>query len=109
MLDDASQLIASVNQSNLTVRMTFSSSRLQRRQTSHSELRVPNAGDSGATADDGQLLNFPHDEELRRENPFIVSDLPKARYLNVMLRFPERRERISPTVASKTVPRNSTK
>jgi len=79
MLDDAYQFIAGVNQSNLLLRMTFSSKQVSQPTNIHltieSKIRGPIAVQLG---NDGQLLNFPHDDALRRENPLVVSDLPKG-------------------------------
>ncbi len=89
MLDDAVQFIATVNQSNLELRMTFGSKQVSPTNihlTIESKIRGPIPVQLSS---DGRLVNLPHDEALRRENPFVVSDLPKGTFnMTMFIRLP---------------------
>jgi RNA polymerase sigma factor (sigma-70 family) len=89
MLDDAIQFVATVNQSNLVLRMTFGSKQVSPTNI-HLAIESKTRGSIPVQlAADGQLLNLPHDDALRRENPFVVSDLPKGTLnMTVFLRLP---------------------
>jgi RNA polymerase sigma factor (sigma-70 family) len=79
-LDDACRFADSVDQSKLVLRILIDSSKKSVRPqdihlTIQSREKAPISLQLGGK---GEILNFPHDETLRRENPGILSDQPKG-------------------------------
>ena len=80
MLDDASALAGSFDQSKIVVQMVIKSKNKAVRSshiqlTIHSARKGPIAVHLGAK---GQMIDFPHDEELRQEDPPVVVNQPKG-------------------------------
>jgi RNA polymerase sigma factor (sigma-70 family) len=92
MLDDATQFISTVNQSNLEFRMTLGSKQISPTNI-HLMIESKVRGSIPVQlARDGQLVGLPHDDALRRENPFVVSDLPKGTLnMTMFIRLPKPR------------------
>src|SRR3984957_2779509 len=80
ILDDACQFADSFDQTKLVVRVLITS----KDKTVHPadiHLTIQSSIKGSIPVQlgtNGQVLNFPHDETLRRENPIIISDLPKG-------------------------------
>jgi len=80
MLDDACQFEASIDQTKLVFHVLISS-RKKSVRPGDIHLTVQGQGQEPIAirlGDRGQILNFPHDEALRRENPEVLSDQPKG-------------------------------
>ena len=79
-MDKLWQIAASVNQSNLQFRV-FMSSTNKAANARDLTLTIQSASKGAVPvplATNGQLLNFPHDKELVRENPPVASNQPKG-------------------------------
>ena len=79
-MDKLWQIAASVNQSNLLLRV-FISSTNKAVNAPDLTLAIQSAAKGAIPvllATNGQLLNFPHDKELVRENPPVASNQPKG-------------------------------
>lgn len=81
MLDDASAFASSFDQSKLVVQVLIKSRNRAMRPpdiqlTIQSAKKGPIPVHMGA---DGQMIDFPHDEELRREDPPVVVNQPKGK------------------------------
>lgn len=79
-LDKLSQIAASVNQSNLLFRVFMSSSN-KNVHAGDITLAIQSATKGAipvSLTTNGQLLNFPHEKELLRENPPVKSNQPKG-------------------------------
>lgn len=80
MLDDASAFAGSFDQSKLVVQVLIKS-RNKAVQSSDVQLTIQSAKKGPIAVHvgvDGQMIDFPHDEELRRENPPVVVNQPKG-------------------------------
>ena len=80
MLDDACQFEESIDQSKLVFHVLISS---QKKSVRPGDIHLTVQGkDQEPIAirlgDRGQILNFPHDAALRRQNPQVLSDQPKG-------------------------------
>jgi RNA polymerase sigma factor (sigma-70 family) len=80
MLDDACQFSAGVDQSKFVVRVLIESKNKNVHPADiHLTIESAVKGPIPVQLDkDGQVVNFPHDPELRRENPRVVTDQPKG-------------------------------
>jgi len=80
MLDDACQFAGSFDQTKLVVRVLITS-KDKAVHPADIHLAIQSAVKGSIPVQlgmDGQVLNFPHDEVLRRENPRLVSDQPRG-------------------------------
>jgi hypothetical protein len=80
MLDDASAFAGSFDQSKLLVQVLIKS-RNKAVHSSDVQLTIQSARKGPITVHvgaDGQMTDFPHDEELRREDPPVVVNQPKG-------------------------------
>ncbi|MDR3460151.1 MAG: sigma-70 family RNA polymerase sigma factor [Verrucomicrobiae bacterium] len=80
LLDDACQFVDGFDQTKLVVRIVVSS---QNRAVHPGDIRlVIQSTNSGPLrvklGSKGEILNFPHTEALRRENPIVITDQPKG-------------------------------
>src|ERR1017187_8749459 len=90
-LDDLCQFIASVNPAKLEARV-FVSSTNKAVETSDIRLTIQSASMGTIPVQlgtNGQVLNFPHEKALHRENPSIIANQPKGTItLFISMRFP---------------------
>ncbi len=87
-VDELCQLADGVDQTKLYVRVLIASKN-KAVQASNITLTIHSAAKGEIpvqVSTNGQLLNFPHLKELRRENPSIIANQPKGT-LNLMLTF----------------------
>lgn len=80
MLDDASALAGSFDQSKIVVQMVIKSKNKAVRP-SHIQLTIQSARKGPIAVHlgaNGQMIDFPHDEELRQEDPPVVVNRPKG-------------------------------
>jgi RNA polymerase sigma factor (sigma-70 family) len=80
VLDDACRLQDSVNQTNLVLRIIIvSNNKTVRPSDIHLTIQSARRGNIAVKlGSKGQILDFPDDEGLRRENPPVVSNQPKG-------------------------------
>jgi hypothetical protein len=86
-MDDLCQMADGVDQTKLIVRV-FVSSRNKAVQSSDIGITIQSATKGMIPVQigtNGQVLNFPHEKELRRENPSLIANQPKGT-LNLSLR-----------------------
>jgi hypothetical protein len=94
MVDDLCQMADGVDQTKLVVQV-FVSSKNNAVHPSDISLAIQSAAKGTIPVQvrtDGQLLNFPHQKELRRENPSVIANQPKGTLnlsLNVRLAIPD--------------------
>ena len=80
MLDDTSALASSFDQSKIVVQMVIKSKNKAVRP-SHIQLTIQSARKGPIAVHlgaNGQMIDFPHDKELRQENPPVVANQPKG-------------------------------
>jgi hypothetical protein len=93
-MDDLCQLADGVDQTKLEVRV-FVASKNEAVQASDIALVIQSAAKGRIPVQigtNGQILNFPHQKELRRENPSIIANQPKGTLnlvIGVRLAMPE--------------------
>jgi hypothetical protein len=92
-MDDVCQMAASVDPTKILARVTISSRRAVHpgdiSLTIQSAVKGPIPVELGTN---GEVLKFPHDKELRRENPSIIANQPKGTLnllVSVQLPIPE--------------------
>ena len=80
MMDDAYRLLGGVDQTKLVLNWSVSSKQKAVQTTGiHLTIQSTNQGPIPLRLNtNGQIIDFPHDEALRRENPPIVADQPKG-------------------------------